>query len=116
MVAVAPVDEFDDEDQRYGEGDLSEAHLGVPTRGMASWIDDLWSRTNPTTPGYTWDRTTNPLARGRNGPRRRLDYVLAPLRLARGATMSVVCAQRIAGPVFASDHFGLLAQLPELRE
>ena len=30
--------------------------------------------------------------------------------------MSVVCAQRIAGPVFASDHFGLLAQLPELRE
>ncbi len=87
-----------------------------PPRGMASWIDDLWSLTNPTTPGYTWDRTTNPLAHGRNGPRRRLDYVLAPVRLARGATMSVVCAKRLAGPVLASDHFGLLAQLPELRQ
>ena len=27
--------------------------------------------------------------------------------------MSVVCAKRLAGPVMASDHFGLLAQLPE---
>ena len=87
-----------------------------PPRGTASWIDDLWSLTNPTTPGYTWDLTTNPLAHGRNEPRRRLDYILAPGRIARGATMSVVCAKRLSGPVFASDHFGLWAQLPELRQ
>ena len=55
---------------------------------MASWIDGL---TNPT--------STTPLP-----------------TYTRRLTMSVVCAQRIAGPVFASDHFGLLAQLPELRE
>ena len=87
-----------------------------PLGDMASWIDDLWSLTNPRIPGYTWDCTTNPLAHDRNGSRRRLDYVLAPRRLARGASMSVVCAKRMAGPVFASDHFGLLAQLPELRQ
>ena len=86
-----------------------------PPGETASWIDDLWTLTNPTTPGYTWDLTTNPLAHARNEPRRRLDYILAPGRIARGATMAVVCAKRLSGTVFASDHFGLLAELPELR-
>lgn len=86
-----------------------------PPGGTAYWIDDLWPLINPTTPGYTWDITKNPLAHARNEPRRRLDYILAPGRIAQGATMSVVCAERLSGTVFASDHFGLLAQLPGLR-
>ena len=83
--------------------------------GTALWIEDLWRLTNPTSPGYTWDRTKNPLAHGRNGLRRRLDYTLASRWLAQGATMSVVCNEPLVGSVFASDHFGLLAQLPELQ-
>ena len=47
LVAVAPVDEFDDEDQRYGEGDLTEAHLGVSVGAATDLTEVRQPRVGP---------------------------------------------------------------------
>lgn len=93
--------------------DLAIRRLLTPPNEGEVWIGDMWRHLNPNVSGFTWDATRNPLAHRRNAPQRRLDYILAPLAVARTAKISIVCDTSLSG-VYASDHFGLLADLPSL--
>jgi endonuclease/exonuclease/phosphatase family metal-dependent hydrolase len=61
-----------------------------------------------TDPGYTWI-ASNPMNRGwKNMPDRRLDYIFCPKRV-RVVRADVILTQ--ATPIFASDHYGVVAEL-----
>lgn len=77
---------------------------------------DAWGSTHPGDPGHTFS-PTNPLVTGGNWPLelgRRIDYMM--VRCGRhGPTLDVVSCERIfdepVGGVWASDHFGVAADL-----
>ncbi|MEY2567203.1 MAG: hypothetical protein QOE35_1732, partial [Actinomycetota bacterium] len=66
-------------------------------------------------PGFTWDNR-NPFAAAEHEPDRRIDYVLVGWRRDSGAgrveSARVVCDRALTG-TFASDHFGLVADITE---
>lgn len=71
-------------------------------------LQDAFRVRHPSQPGYTWLRT-NPMNRGwKNMPDRRLDYIFCPkgVKVRRAEVILNTPA-----PVFASDHFGLFAEL-----
>lgn len=67
---------------------------------------DAHTTINPRAPGYTWC-SRNPFTQGVNLPDRRIDYILCDPE-AMVKKCEVVLDQ---GPPFASDHFGVLADL-----
>lgn len=83
-----------------------------PRSGAETWPLDLWAELHPGITGHTWDHSINPQAHAKNGMRRRLDYVLLDGHALSGATISVVCNRRLVGANYASDHFGLFADIP----
>jgi endonuclease/exonuclease/phosphatase family metal-dependent hydrolase len=89
----------------------------TPLGGDAVYFADAWLTTAGAEPGagpgWTWDRRNTYALRARE-PSRRIDYVLVrgPDRNLRGEPLAarVVFDQPVAG-VWASDHFGVLADL-----
>jgi endonuclease/exonuclease/phosphatase family metal-dependent hydrolase len=83
-------------------------------RGLASIdgrtirLEDAWLAAGDGGPGFTWDNR-NPYAAYAGEPDRRIDYVLVglPARVERAAlALDVPC-----DGVFASDHFGVVADV-----
>lgn len=74
---------------------------------------DAWDRAHPGEPGPTF-AAGNPLFNRADWPYQRIDYVLVRCD-ARGPTLNVTACDRIfdraEGGVWASDHFGLVADL-----
>jgi endonuclease/exonuclease/phosphatase family metal-dependent hydrolase len=81
--------------------------------GRSTYYQDAWEIGRPREAGCTWDNR-NRFAAYAHEPDRRIDYVLVGQPDARGRGM--VAAARLifeetVGDVFASDHFGVLAEI-----
>jgi endonuclease/exonuclease/phosphatase family metal-dependent hydrolase len=74
---------------------------------------DVWESTHPGDPGHTFT-PHNPLLRDRDWPFRRIDYLFVRCD-DRGPTLDIAACERIFDEpidgVWASDHFGLVADL-----
>jgi endonuclease/exonuclease/phosphatase family metal-dependent hydrolase len=83
--------------------------------GRSVYFQDAWRIAGNPAPGLTWDNR-NPFAAAEHEPSRRIDYVLVGWRRDGGAgrveSARVVCDRALTG-TFASDHFGVLAELNE---
>jgi endonuclease/exonuclease/phosphatase family metal-dependent hydrolase len=88
----------------------------VTLGGRRTYFQDAWERLHPGDPGWTWARSNPYTAKlAFLEPDRRIDYVfVTPMRGdGRGTVHSCSMAfrQPTAEQVFASDHFGLLAEI-----
>ena len=83
--------------------------------GRSVYYQDAWRVAGGAGPGWTWDNRNN-FAAGDREPDRRIDYIFSGWRRdgAAGAgrveSARVVCNRALTG-TFASDHFGLLAEI-----
>ncbi len=80
--------------------------------GRSVYYQDAWRVAGGRGQGFTWDNR-NPYAHTVREPDRRIDYVFVGWRHdAKGRVESarVVCDRALTG-TFASDHFGLLAEI-----
>ena len=99
------------------EPDATEIRFltGTATLGGRSiYYQDAWRVAGGRGPGFTWDNR-NPYAHTVREPDRRIDYVFVGWRHdAKGRIESarVVC-DRVLTTTFASDHFGLLAEIAD---
>jgi endonuclease/exonuclease/phosphatase family metal-dependent hydrolase len=89
-----------------------------PVDGFSVCYQDAWETVHPADPGFTFD-AVNPLVRRgevATAVPRRIDYVLVRSG-AHGPTLQVESCERLftapEGGVWASDHFGVLAELAE---
>lgn len=87
---------------------------GLQSRGGHSvFFQDAWRVAGGRGPGFTWDNR-NPFAAAEHEPDRRIDYVFVGERRPGGAgrveSCRVVCDRAVTG-TFASDHFGVLAEI-----
>ena len=87
-----------------------------PVDGFSVCYQDTWEYAHPENPGYTFD-TSNPLVRAgevATGVSRKIDHVLVRSGL-HGPTLQVADCRRVLDQpvdgVWASDHFGVLADL-----
>ena len=82
-------------------------------QGRSAFFQDAWRVAGGKGPGWTWDNR-NPNAFKDREPSRRIDYVLVGWRRDDGAgvieSARVVCERALTG-TFASDHFGLVADI-----
>lgn len=82
--------------------------------GMSLCDRDAWESRSPGDPGLTYT-PDNPLMVGPDWPFRRIDYILVRCGAHRGATLEIAACQLVfAEPVsgvWASDHFGVMADL-----
>ena len=88
----------------------------VTLAGRRTYFQDAWERLHPGDPGLTWPRSNPYTARlAFLEPDRRLDYIfVTPMRGdGRGTVHScaIVFDKPDADSVYASDHFGLLAEI-----
>jgi endonuclease/exonuclease/phosphatase family metal-dependent hydrolase len=88
----------------------------VTLGGRRTYFQDAWERMNPGDPGLTWARTNPYTAKlAFLEPDRRLDYIFVTHMRGDGRGTVHSCAmvfdQPGAGSVYASDHFGLLAEI-----
>jgi endonuclease/exonuclease/phosphatase family metal-dependent hydrolase len=88
----------------------------VTLGGRRTYFQDAWDRLHPGEPGWTWARANPYTAKlAFLEPDRRIDYIfVTPMRGdGRGTVHSctLVFREPAAGQVFASDHFGLLAEV-----
>jgi endonuclease/exonuclease/phosphatase family metal-dependent hydrolase len=88
----------------------------VTLGGRRTYFQDAWARLHPGEPGWTWARANPYTAKlAFLEPDRRLDYIfVTPMRSdGRGTIHACEMVLREPGPdqVFASDHFGLLADI-----
>jgi endonuclease/exonuclease/phosphatase family metal-dependent hydrolase len=83
--------------------------------GRSTYFQDAWRVGSGGGPGWTWDNR-NPFAAAELEPDRRIDYVFVGWRPDGGAgrvmSARVVCDRALTG-TFATDHFGLLAELAD---
>ena len=82
--------------------------------GRSVYFQDAWRVAGDRRPGWTWDNR-NPFAAAEREPDRRIDYVFVgwrsqPKGPGRVESARVVCNRALTG-TFASDHFGLLAEV-----
>ncbi len=80
--------------------------------GRSVYYQDAWRVAGGREPGWTWDNR-NPYAHAVREPDRRIDYVFVGWRHdAKGRVESarVIC-DRVLTKTFASDHFGVLAEI-----
>ena len=84
--------------------------------GLSVCYQDAWESVHPDDPGYTVERV-NPLVRAgevSTGVTRKIDHILVRSGLP-GPTLRVAHCQRVLdwpqGGVWASDHYGVLADL-----
>jgi endonuclease/exonuclease/phosphatase family metal-dependent hydrolase len=82
--------------------------------GMSICYRDAWASMHPDERGETFI-PENPLVSGWDWPFRRLDYVLVRCGLHGGPTLQVAACERVfdrpVDGVWASDHFGVVADL-----
>jgi endonuclease/exonuclease/phosphatase family metal-dependent hydrolase len=81
--------------------------------GRSTYLQDAWTVAGDGSPGWTWDNR-NRFTALMHEPNRRIDYVLVglPDRDGRGRIASAqVVLDAPRGDVFASDHFGVLADV-----
>lgn len=82
--------------------------------GMSVCYRDAWESRHPGEPGHTFT-PENPTMVGADWPFRRIDYILVRCGAQRGATLDIADCQRVftepVNGVWASDHFGLMADL-----
>ena len=88
---------------------------GHAINGRSTWYQDAWRVAPGKGDGFTWDnRNTN--AAVEREPDRRIDYIFSgwspdrPKGAGRVAFSAVVCDRALTG-AFASDHFGLFAEI-----
>jgi endonuclease/exonuclease/phosphatase family metal-dependent hydrolase len=83
--------------------------------GQSVYFQDAWRVAGGSGPGWTWDNR-NTFAAAELEPDRRIDYVLTGWRRPDGAgrveAARVVCDRSLTG-TFASDHFGLCADIAD---
>jgi endonuclease/exonuclease/phosphatase family metal-dependent hydrolase len=83
--------------------------------GRSTYFQDAWRVAGGRGPGFTWDNR-NVFAEGEREPDRRIDYVFVGWKRDSGAgrveAARVVCDRALEG-TFASDHFGLLAEIDD---
>jgi endonuclease/exonuclease/phosphatase family metal-dependent hydrolase len=81
--------------------------------GTSTYFQDAWRVAGGRGPGWTWDNR-DPFADAVHEPDRRIDYIYVGWRRPSGAgrveSARVVCDRALTG-TFASDHFGLLAEV-----
>jgi endonuclease/exonuclease/phosphatase family metal-dependent hydrolase len=80
--------------------------------GRSVYFQDAWRVAGGRGPGFTWDNR-NPYAFDVREPDRRIDYVFVGWRhdkRGRVESARVVCDRALTG-TFASDHFGVLAEI-----
>ena len=89
-----------------------------PVGGFSVCYQDAWETIHPSDPGFTFD-AVNPLVRSgevATAVTRRIDYVLVRSG-PHGPTLQVTSCERLFttpdGDIWASDHFGVLAELAE---
>ena len=88
---------------------------GLTSRnGRSAYFQDAWRVAGGREPGFTWDNR-NPFAAADREPDRRIDYVFVgwrsqPKGPGQVESARVVCDRALTG-TFASDHFGLLAEI-----
>jgi endonuclease/exonuclease/phosphatase family metal-dependent hydrolase len=79
------------------------------------YFQDAWRVAQGAGPGWTWDNR-NSFAAAEHEPDRRIDYIFVghvrPEGTGRVETSRVVCDRSITG-TFASDHFGLAADISD---
>lgn len=82
--------------------------------GTSVCYRDAWESAHPDEPGHTFT-PDNPLVADWDWPFRRIDYVFVRCGAHGGPTLAVTACARIfdrpVGGVWASDHFGLAADL-----
>ena len=80
--------------------------------GDATYFQDAWRLAGGDGPGWTWDNR-NPFAAEMREPDRRIDYIFVGWRLGSRTWVrrAEVIANRALTGVYATDHFGLLAEV-----
>jgi endonuclease/exonuclease/phosphatase family metal-dependent hydrolase len=85
--------------------------------GRSLYFGDVWDYAEPAGPGYTYARD-NAYARKNGEPNRRIDYIFVrgPDKDMRGEPSNVRLAfteqaQGSEGPLWASDHYGVICDL-----
>ncbi len=82
--------------------------------GTSVCYRDAWESAHPGEPGHTFT-PDNPLMNGWDWPFRRIDYLLVRCGTHGGPTLAIRSCERIfdqpVDGVWASDHFGLMADL-----
>lgn len=85
--------------------------------GRSTYYQDAWRVAGGRGPGLTWDNR-NPFAAAEHEPDRRIDYVFVGWRrdggVGRVESARVVCDRALTG-TFATDHFGVLAEIADQR-
>ena len=109
LQAVVDIGEFGGPAARFLRGQVT---LG----GRRTYLQDAWERLHPGESGWTWARANPYTAKlAFLEPDRRLDYIfVTPMRGdGRGTVRACRMVLHEPGPgqVFASDHFGLLAEI-----
>ena len=83
--------------------------------GLSVCYRDAWESRHPGEPGHTFGVPENPLVVDWDWPVRRIDYVFVRCGAHGGPTLAITACERIfdrpVGRDWASDHFGLLADL-----
>jgi endonuclease/exonuclease/phosphatase family metal-dependent hydrolase len=83
--------------------------------GTSVCYRDAWESRHPDEPGQTFGVSENPLGVDWDWPFRRIDYVFVRCGAHGGPTLEIKSCERIfdqpVGGVWASDHFGLRADL-----
>jgi endonuclease/exonuclease/phosphatase family metal-dependent hydrolase len=88
----------------------------VTLSGRRTFYQDAWDRLHPNECGWTWARA-NPYTKALDflEPDRRIDYIFVTPRRRDGRaairSCRIVLDQPAADGAFASDHFGLLAEI-----
>jgi endonuclease/exonuclease/phosphatase family metal-dependent hydrolase len=88
----------------------------VTLSGRRTYFQDAWDRLHPGERGWTW-ACANPYTKALEflEPDRRIDYIfVTPMRRDGRATIRtcrIVLQEPAADGVYASDHFGLLAEI-----
>lgn len=88
-------------------GDLNATEEEPAVRLAGEALQDTFRSLHPHEPGHTWCNH-NPLTQHYPLPDRRLDYIFAPREMEVLESGVVLGGE---GPDFASDHFGVLAEL-----
>ena len=82
--------------------------------GTSVCYRDAWESAHPGEPGHTFT-PDNPIMVGRDWPFRRIDYIFVRCGEHEGPTLEITACERIfdepIGGVWASDHFGVCADL-----
>lgn len=81
--------------------------------GRSTYFQDAWRVAGGRGPGFTWDNC-DPFAAAEHEPDRRIDYVFVGWRRGDGAgrvESARVVGDRALTGTFASDHFGVVADL-----